>query len=119
MDPEEGAVDGGQQRVGDPREAVGGLDEEMGRWARAESLRADEAMDRVAIWLPRLGYALVVGYVVWRIFRLMLGYFAVVLRPFLGAARAETRVGSGPRSGGACPALWAAASPSPPVVAGL
>lgn len=57
-------------------EASGGLDEEMRRWARAESLRADEAVDRAAVWLPRLGYVLVVGYVVWRIFRLMLGYFA-------------------------------------------
>jgi type II secretory pathway component PulF len=57
-------------------EVAGGLDDEMRRWAQAESLRATEAVERVAVWLPRAGYALVVVYVVWRIIGLMLGYFA-------------------------------------------
>lgn len=57
-------------------EAAGGLDDEMRHWAQAESLRAAEAVERAAVWLPRVGYALVVAYVVWRIFGLMLGYFA-------------------------------------------
>lgn len=57
-------------------EVAGGLDDEMRRWAQAESLRAAEAVERAAVWLPRVGYALVVVYVVWRIFGLMLGYFA-------------------------------------------
>lgn len=66
-------------------EEVGGVDDEMRRWAQAESLRAAEAIERVAVWLPRLGYGLVVVYAVWRIFGLMLGYYAGFSRLLEGA----------------------------------
>ncbi|HRK17249.1 MAG TPA: hypothetical protein PK490_23430 [Prosthecobacter sp.] len=37
-------------------------------------------MDRAAAWLPKAGYALVVVYVVWRIFEMAAGYFGQIGR---------------------------------------
>lgn len=51
----------------DTAEHGGGLDVEMGRWARAESEMAAQAQDRTAEWVPRLLYFLIVIYVASRI----------------------------------------------------
>lgn len=59
-------------------EEAGSLDEEMRRWALAETMEAEAAVQRAATWLPRAGYALVVLYVVWRIFEMAAGYFGQI-----------------------------------------
>lgn len=60
-------------------EEAGTLDEEMARWNAAETLAAAEAMDRASLWLPKIGYALVVIFVVYRIFTMVQGYYGAVL----------------------------------------
>lgn len=61
-------------------EEVGQLDEEMARWTTAETLSASEAMERAAVWLPKAGYALVVVFVVYRIFGMMQGYYQGIMQ---------------------------------------
>lgn len=56
-------------------EEAGCLDEEMRRWTVSETAEAEEAVQRAAAWLPKAAYALVVVYVVWRIFGMAQGYF--------------------------------------------
>lgn len=55
-------------------EEVGALDREMNRWAAAESIEAADAVQRAALWLPKIAYAVVVLYVVSRIFGMVSGY---------------------------------------------
>lgn len=59
-------------------EEVGKLDEEMARWNTAETVSAAEAMERAAQWLPKAGYALVVGFVMYRIFTMVQGYYGSI-----------------------------------------
>ncbi len=61
-------------------EEVGQLDEEMARCASAETLSAAEAMERAALWLPKIGYAIVVLFVVSRIVTMLQGYYGGMLR---------------------------------------
>jgi len=60
-------------------EEVGRLDDELARWNTAETLSASEAMERAALWLPKIGYALVAGFVVYRIIAMVQGYYGQVL----------------------------------------
>lgn len=56
-------------------EEAGSVDKEMARWAAAETELAAESMRRLALWLPKLGYTLVVLYVAWRIINMVLGIY--------------------------------------------
>lgn len=64
----------------DTAEQTGTLDREMERWAKAEAEMAARAQDRVAEWLPRLFYAVVVIYVAIRILGMVSGYYANVYK---------------------------------------
>ena len=48
-------------------EEAGSMDEEMKRWAAAETDLAGESLQRLATWLPKLAYAAIAIYVAWRI----------------------------------------------------
>jgi hypothetical protein len=63
---------------------VGKIDEEMARWATVETLAAHEAVDRASQWLPKLGYAVVVIFVAYRIITMMQGIYGGMLRQFEG-----------------------------------
>jgi type II secretory pathway component PulF len=65
-------------------EEVGKLDEEMTRWAAAETVEAAHAMERASQWLPKIGYGLVVMFVVYRIISMVQGYYGGVLRQLDG-----------------------------------
>jgi len=56
-------------------EEVGGLDEEMGRWAQIYEERAIAAADAAAEWIPRIFYFIVAGVVTWQLIQMVLGYF--------------------------------------------
>ncbi len=60
-------------------EEVGKLDEEMARWTTAETLSASESIERASLWLPKIGYGLVVIFVVYRIFGMVQGYYGGML----------------------------------------
>lgn len=61
-------------------EETGTVDEEMARRAVAETMLASEAINTASVWLPRIGYALVVVFVVYRIFKMMFGVYEPILR---------------------------------------
>lgn len=61
-------------------EEVGNLDGEMARWSTAETLSATEAMERASLWVPKIGYGLIVVFVVYRIISMMQGYFGGMLQ---------------------------------------
>ncbi len=61
-------------------EEVGKLDEEMARWTAAETMLANEAIERASQWLPKIGYVLVVGFVAYRIITMMQGIYAPLMR---------------------------------------
>lgn len=61
-------------------EEAGSLDREMARWAAAETELAGESMQRVATWLPKIGYALVALYVAWQIITAYMGVYAPVIK---------------------------------------
>ncbi len=56
-------------------EQSGTLDDEMARWMTAEMEMAATAQDRLAEWLPRLIYVLVVLWIASRIILAFTGYF--------------------------------------------
>ena len=62
-------------------EHIGGLDREMQRWAALETETARQALARLAEWLPRLAYGLVVALVVWRLFAMIAEVYAPLLAP--------------------------------------
>jgi type II secretory pathway component PulF len=64
----------------DTAEETGTLDHEMARWARLEAEQARTAMDRVAVWLPRVLYAVIALYVAARIIGMMSAIYAPLLR---------------------------------------
>lgn len=61
-------------------EEVGRLDEEMARWTAAETMMANEAIERASQWLPKIGYVLVVGFVAYRIITMMQVIYAPLMR---------------------------------------
>lgn len=61
-------------------EEVGSLDEEMARWAGAETALAAESVDRASIWLPKIGYGVVVIFVIYRIFGMVQGYYGGMMQ---------------------------------------
>ena len=61
-------------------EEAGALDAEMQRWAAAEADLAGDAMQRLAGWLPKAGYAIIVLYVAWRIISMFAGVYAPVFK---------------------------------------
>ncbi len=61
-------------------EEVGKIDEEMARWSTAETLEAHQAIESAAQWLPKMGYAVVVVFVVYRIVTMMQGIYAPILQ---------------------------------------
>ncbi len=65
-------------------EEVGRMDEEMGRWTTAETLNAAQAMERASLWLPKMGYGLIVVFVVYRIISMVAGYYGGMLRHLEG-----------------------------------
>lgn len=65
-------------------EEVGSLDREMNRWAAAETMEAADAVQRAALWLPKIAYGVVVLYVAYRIITLMTGYFGGVMKQLEG-----------------------------------
>lgn len=56
-------------------EEAGTLDQEMQRWADLETEEATEATARAAEWLPRLFYALVALYIIYRIVTMFFGIY--------------------------------------------
>jgi len=56
-------------------EESGKLDEEMARWTAAETMLATEAIERASLWLPKIGYAVVVLFVAWRIISMVQGIY--------------------------------------------
>jgi type II secretory pathway component PulF len=63
-------------------EAAGSLDAEMGSWATLETERASDAITRASLWLPKVGYCVVVAFVIYRIFAMVGGYYQVMQRQF-------------------------------------
>ncbi len=61
-------------------EETGRLDEEMARWTAAETMLANEAIERASQLLPKIGYVFVVGFVAYRIITMMQGIYAPLLR---------------------------------------
>jgi type II secretory pathway component PulF len=61
-------------------EEAGTLDHEMNRWAAAETIEANDAVQRAAQWLPKVGYGIVVLYVSYRILSMMGGYYGGMLK---------------------------------------
>jgi type II secretory pathway component PulF len=61
-------------------EEAGTVDREMLRWAELETQEAREATQRAAEWLPRLFYALVALYVIYRIVSMFMGIYAPLLQ---------------------------------------
>lgn len=59
-------------------EEVGQLDEEMARWAKLEEENAAFTLQQASLWLPKLGYAVIVGFVLYRIFTMVQGYYSNV-----------------------------------------
>jgi hypothetical protein len=51
----------------------------MNRWAAAETIEANDAVQRAAQWLPKVGYGIVVLYVSYRIIG-MIGYYGGMLK---------------------------------------
>lgn len=62
-------------------EEVGKIDEEMARWSTGETLAAHDAIDRAAQWLPKIGHAVVVLFVAWRIISMMQGIYGGMMAP--------------------------------------
>lgn len=63
----------------DTAEEAGALDHELERWARLEAEEAQVAMDRAAVWLPRVLYGVIVLYVAWRLVSMMAGIYGPLL----------------------------------------
>lgn len=61
-------------------EEAGTLDREMNSWAAAEMIEAQESLQRVSNWLPKLFYAGVVMYVAYRIVSMVAGYYTEIGR---------------------------------------
>jgi type II secretory pathway component PulF len=61
-------------------EETGTLDREMERWAVAEAELAARAQDRLAEWMPRILYFLIMIYVASRIIGMVTGIYAPVLK---------------------------------------
>lgn len=57
-------------------EATGKLDEEMARWMVAETLLANEAVNQASLWLPKIGYGVIVLFVAWRIVSMFQGIYS-------------------------------------------
>lgn len=62
----------------DTAEQTGTLDKEMDRWAKVEAEMAARAQDRLAEWMPRVFYVLVVLYIAIRIISVFSGYYGQV-----------------------------------------
>ncbi len=65
-------------------EEAGTLDHEMNRWAAAETIEANDAVQRAAQWIPKIVYAFVVLYVAYRIITMMTGYYGGMLKQIEG-----------------------------------
>ena len=63
-------------------EEVGRLDDEMARWTAAETMLANEAIDRASLWLPKIGYTLVALFTAYRIIMMVQGIYGGMLKPF-------------------------------------
>lgn len=61
-------------------EEIGSLDNEMERWAGAETALASEAIERASIWLPKIGYGIVVLFVIYRIYTMVEGYYGGIAK---------------------------------------
>ncbi|MBL9132135.1 MAG: type II secretion system F family protein, partial [Verrucomicrobiaceae bacterium] len=61
-------------------EEAGTLDREMNSWAAAEMIEAQDALQRATAWLPKVFYAFVVVYVVYRILSMVAGYYGEIGR---------------------------------------
>lgn len=61
-------------------EEVGRLDDEMARWTAAETMLANESIERASQWLPKIGYVLVVIFVGYRVISMMQSAYAPLLR---------------------------------------
>jgi len=59
-------------------EEVGGLDEEMNRWALVYEERATTAAGAAAEWVPRIFYFIVAALIAWQVISMMLGYFKTI-----------------------------------------
>ena len=63
-------------------EEVGRLDDEMARWTAAETMLANEAIDRASLWLPKIGYTLVALFTAYRIIMMVQGIYGGMLKQF-------------------------------------
>nr|WP_246417903.1 type II secretion system F family protein [Haloferula luteola] len=59
-------------------EESGTLDQDLDRWAKHFANEASERVDRLTVMLPKLGYALIVAFVVWKILGFYSGYFGLI-----------------------------------------
>ncbi len=55
-------------------ESTGRWDEHWHQARKETSWRLDNALDRLATWLPRLFYLAIVGFLIWQIFKFWTGY---------------------------------------------
>lgn len=63
-------------------EEVGRLDDEMARWTAAETMLANEAIERASLWLPKIGYTLVALFTAYRIIMMVQGIYGGMLKQF-------------------------------------
>lgn len=61
-------------------EEAGRLDEEFARLAAMENITAAQSLERASVWLPKIGYTLIVLFVLYRIFSMLQAYYGGVMR---------------------------------------
>jgi type II secretory pathway component PulF len=61
-------------------EEVGSLDEEMGRWTLLQTEEAMDALRRASLWLPKVAYAIITVFVVYRIYEMAAGFYGGLLQ---------------------------------------
>lgn len=59
-------------------EQSGSLDQEMDRWAKRFASESNDRIRALAVALPKIGYVLIVGFVVWKIFSFYSGYYGAI-----------------------------------------
>ncbi len=59
-------------------EESGTLDREMNSWAAAETIEAQDSLQRVTVWLPKIFYAGIVCFIVYQLFGMISSYFGQI-----------------------------------------
>ncbi|GAA5481389.1 type II secretion system F family protein [Haloferula sargassicola] len=75
-------------------EESGKLDEDMDRWAKHFAADSIERVSRLSVVLPKLGYALIVAFVVWKILAFYAGYYGAIEKELGWSADYEIGIAS-------------------------